>query len=378
MPHWLEAARLDPRLPEPHYNMGRALFTQGKVDEAIKAFQDAIGIDPNYAPAHNNLGVVYWSQNKRKEASECFCRAVSIHPNYAEAWNNLGLAWDGAGKHDEAMECWSRAVSIKPSYAEAHNNLALILEKRGDRAAAIKEWEECLRLRPGWKEVEYYLAVATSTVATAPNAVPPEYLSNLFNEYAENFDQHMTKTLQYRAPELLLEAVKRLGREKYDLVVDLGCGTGLCGEKFRPMATRLVGVDIAPRMIEKAKQRGIYDELLVGDLDSALSGRDAQVDLVLAGDVLEYVGELAPLFKMVAAAKKPDACFAFTVEKPTPEEGEGLILRKTRRFAHSRSYVEQRARDAALEIVEITEAVFRMDYNKPIHGLVCVLKKAPA
>ena len=378
MAHWQEAARVDPKLPEPVYNIGRALYTQGKADEAFKAFQATIAIDPNYAPAHNNLGVVYWSQNKRKEASECFCRAVNINPNYAEAWNNLGLAWDGAGKHDEALGCWRRAVSIRPNYAEAHNNLALTLEKKGNRDEAIREWEQCLRLRPGWKEVEYYLAVARNTQAGAPSSPPPEYVSNLFNQYADNFDQHMTQTLEYRAPQLLFEAAQRLGREKFDLVIDLGCGTGLCGEKFRPMANHLIGVDLSQRMIDKSRERGIYDELLVGDLDSALSGRVAQLDLVLAGDVLGYVGELGALFKTIAAAMKQDASFLFSVEKPTEEEGEGLILRKSRRFAHSRSYLQQRAADAALEIVEITEAVLRMDYNKPIHGLICTLKKAPA
>src|SRR2546422_4974314 len=114
--------------------------------------------------------------------------------------------------------------------------------------------------------------------------------------------------------------------------MDLGCGTGLCGEKFRSMAGKLLGVDLSARMIEKAKQRGVYDELMVGGLEEALGGRKGGVDLILAGDVLGYVGEVGGVFKAAAGAMRQGSYFLFSVEKPSQEEGEGLVLRKTRRF----------------------------------------------
>jgi predicted TPR repeat methyltransferase len=375
MTQWREAARIDPKLPEPHYNMGGMFFAQGKVDQAMRAFEAAIAAEPNFAPAHNNLGAVLWSQGKRKEASECFCRAVTINPNYAEGWNNLGSVWDEGGKHDEAMECWSKAIRLRPGYAEAHKNLGVALEKKGARLAAIKEWEEALRLRPGWDEPAYYLAAAKATNAPPPTGPPAEYLTRLFDEYAEKFDEHLVKTLEYRVPDFLFEAIKRTGQEEFEVVMDLGCGTGLCGEKFRPIAARLIGVDLSPRMIEKSKQRGIYDELMVGALEEALRGRKGDVDLILAGDVLGYVGQLSGAFKAAASALRSGGHLAFSIEKPTAEEGEGFILRKTRRFAHSRSYVEQVAHDSGMEVVEMSEAVLRVDDKKPIEGIIGVLRK---
>jgi predicted TPR repeat methyltransferase len=371
---WREAARSDPKLPEPHYNMGGMFFAQGKLPEAIQAFEAAIGADSNFAPAHNNLGAVLWSEGKRKEASECFCRAVTINPNYAEAWNNLGSVWDEGGKHEEAMECWGKAILIRPDYAEAHKNLGVALEKKGARAEAIKEWEAALRLRPGWEEPAYYLAAAKAMKGPTPKAPPADYVAKLFDEYADKFDEHLLRTLEYRVPDLLLEVVKRTGRERFDVVMDLGCGTGLCGEKFRGMAGRLIGIDLSPRMIEKSRARGVYDELIVGGLEEGLRGL-ANIDLVLAADVLGYVGELSGVFQAAVTAMRHDGYFLFSVEKPTKEEGEGFILRKTRRFAHSRGYVQQVAHESGLEVVEMTEAILRMDEKRPIEGMIFALRK---
>lgn len=371
---WREAIKLDPQLAEPHYNIGRALFVQGKVDEAVESYKRAIAAQPRYAPAHNNLGAVLWAAGKHKEASECFCRALDANPNYAEAWNNLGSAWESGGKRDDAIECFTKAIRLRPGYAEAHRNLGEALEKKGARQAAIKEWEEALRLRPDWEELHYHMAAVKASNAPQPTAPPSGYISRLFDEYADKFDEHLLKTLEYRVPQLLVEAVKRTGREKFDVVVDAGCGTGLCGEKFRPMAGRLTGVDLAPRMIEKSRQRGVYDELMVGGLEDALRGR-SDVDLIVAGDVLGYVGELAGMFKAVAESMRAEGLFIFSVEKTTAEEGEGFVLRRTRRFAHSRNYIEKLAGDVGLEAMEMSDAVIRTDDRRPIDGIIGVMRK---
>ena len=371
---WREAIKFDPTLAEPHHNIGRALFAQGKMDEAVESYKRAIAAQPRYAPAHNNLGAVLWRAGRHKEASECFCRAIDINPNYAEAWNNLGSGWEFAGKRDDAIECFSKAVRIRPGYAEAHLNLAEALEKKGARLAAIKEWEEALRLRPDWKELHYHMAAVKATDAPQPTAPPAGYIATLFDEYADKFDEHLLKTLEYRVPQLLVEAVKRAGREKFDVVVDVGCGTGLCGEKFRPMAGRLIGVDLAPRMIKKSRERGVYDELTVGALEDALRRRN-DVELIVAGDVLGYVGELSEVFRAVGASMRQGGLFIFSVEKPTAEEGEGLVLRRTRRFAHSRGYLEKLASDVGLDVVEMSDAVIRMDDLRPIDGIIGVMRK---
>jgi predicted TPR repeat methyltransferase len=318
---------------------------------------------------------VLWAAGKKKEASESLCRAVQINPNYPEAWNNLGSMWEEGGKRDEAMECWSKAIQIRPGYAEAHRNLAEALAKKGARSAAIKEWEEALRLRPDWQELKYFLAAVKASDGPAPTAPPAGYVAGLFDEYAEKFDQHLLEILEYRVPSLLLEAARRTGRDQFDVAIDLGCGTGLCGEKFRPMAGKLIGVDLSPKMITKSRERGIYDELMVGDLQEGLRGR-SDVDLIVAGDVMLYVGELSGAFRAAAEALRQGGYLIFSVERTTEEEGEGFVLRRTRRFAHSRSYLEKLASGVGLEVAEMIDAVIRMEDKRPIDGIIAVLRKA--
>ena len=83
--------------------------------------------------------------------------------------------------------------------------------------------------------------------------------------------------------------------------LDLGCGTGLAGVAFRDCVERLEGIDLSPGMVAEARAKGIYDALHVGEVVAHLkAATDRQFDLILAADVLVYVGDLAPLFLEVA------------------------------------------------------------------------------
>ena len=102
--------------------MGNALQDQGKLDEAIQAFTNAISIKPNFAEAYYNMGLGFKEQGKLDEAIEAYTNAISIKPDFAEAYYNMGNALLDQGKLDEAIEAFTNAISIKPDYAEAYNN----------------------------------------------------------------------------------------------------------------------------------------------------------------------------------------------------------------------------------------------------------------
>ena len=104
-------------------------------------------------------------------------------------------------------------------------------------------------------------------------------LAQVFDEYAPNFDAHLTGELRYGIPGELFKALTDAteiegGAGRYGTVVDAGCGTGLSGEPFRPICRHLVGVDISAGMLDEARKKDIYDELLNMDL---VAGLDAQV-----------------------------------------------------------------------------------------------------
>ena len=108
----------------------------------------------------------------------------------------------------------------------------------------------------------------------APGALPQAYVARLFDDYAPRFDKHLTKNLGYRAPALIAEALSAVASgRRFASALDLGCGTGLMGEALRGRVDRLTGVDLSAAMIAKARERGVYDELVVGDA-AAMLGRE--------------------------------------------------------------------------------------------------------
>jgi predicted TPR repeat methyltransferase len=159
-------------------------------------------------------------------------------------------------------------------------------------------------------------------------------------------------------------------------VLDLGCGTGLCGLRFRGWAHTLIGVDISPNMLARARERGIYDELILGDLLPPLQASEGRFDLIVASDVLFYVGDLEPVLRAVHQALRPGGRFAFTVELPAKSEGEpDYRLLPLGHFVHSRPYLRQVTAAAQLQEVRANEVTFPREDGESVPGLVVVLAR---
>jgi predicted TPR repeat methyltransferase len=155
-------------------------------------------------------------------------------------------------------------------------------------------------------------------------------------------------------------------------ILDLGCGTGLAGAVFKPLAARLDGVDLSPAMIQNARARGIYDILEVGDLETALLAPGPRYDLILAADTLVYLGDLASVFGAVHARLEPDGYFLFTVEKA---EGGGFELGPKRRWRHSEAYLRQLASQAGFHVAGLLAAVPRHEAKLPVEGFAVALSR---
>ena len=130
-----------------HYNLGNLLSKQGRLDEAVAAYRQAIGIKPDYADAHSNLGAALAAQGRLDEAVAAYRRAIGIKPDYAQAYSNLGIALTWRGKLDDAAAAYRRAIEIKPSFSKAFSGLLSMLNyddksTNADLFAAHREWDE--------------------------------------------------------------------------------------------------------------------------------------------------------------------------------------------------------------------------------------------
>jgi predicted TPR repeat methyltransferase len=219
--------------------------------------------------------------------------------------------------------------------------------------------------------IQFVLAVLGAEAV--PVAIPREYITRLFDQYAGHFDDDLVGKLRYRAPDSLLEAVVRFApRDGLD-IVDLGCGTGLVGSRFRPLARTLTGVDLSASMLEVARQRQIYDHLVCSDLTEFLRKQSANFDLALAADVLIYIGDLSAVLQGVRGALRDGGFFGFSVEA---SEDQDFVLNTTRRFAHSKPYLRRLAADHGFVVETIEPAVLRQQVGSDVAGYLAVLRCA--
>ena len=320
--------------------LGRALIAAGETGRALVVLREAAELASGIADAALALGEALLAAGHLPTAIAEIQRAVGLDPAFAPARYALGCAWLEVGEADRAIEMLSElAASQSPIAASA--------------AAKISEAEAVRR--------------------AARSA--PGYVRHLFDQFSHDYDRRMLEELSYRAPRALRGLADMLigaGPRSLD-ILDLGCGTGLAGVAFEDLARRLDGVDLSPGMIGRARERGIYDALTVGDVETMLGETGRSYDLMLAADTLVYLGDLGPVFQGARMRLRPGGFFLFTVEK-TP--GVGYELGPKRRYRHSEVYLRSEAARAHLEVMGLLECSPRDEAKLPVEGFAVALQRS--
>jgi predicted TPR repeat methyltransferase len=199
---------------------------------------------------------------------------------------------------------------------------------------------------------------------------------DLFDGFAPRFEAELTGRLEYRTPAALaaLLAEAGLAPEGRLQVLDLGCGTGLSGAALAPFARRLEGLDLSPRMLAAAGRRrgGLYAALHEADLLDWLPAHPGRFDLIVAADVLNYLGDLAPALAAIHAALAPGGVAAFSVEAG---EGAPFALGEAMRYRHDPAHVAALAAAAGFEPLAQRGAVLRQERGAPVQGALFVLRR---
>jgi len=280
------------------------------------------------------------------------------------------------GDFAAAADVLTQTVAAAPGFATAWFALGAIRDRLGDRDGAVAAFRAASRADPD----DYHgarLQLARLGAGHDPPAMTEPYVRRLFDQYAARYDAALTEHLHYRGPALLLQAVSSVvGRAdrplRFESLLDLGCGTGLAGEVFRPFAARRVGVDLSPAMIARAKAKGDYDRLVVGSIGAFVADEmtnKAKYDLVVVADVFVYVDDLAPVMTGIARVLTPHGIVAFTVET---HSDAGITLLPTLRFAHSENYVRDVIAGAGLKLLGLEPATIRTEKGLPVAGLIVV------
>jgi predicted TPR repeat methyltransferase len=290
-----------------------------------------------------------------------------------------GYAQDLLKERDSAAaaDLFRQVLELTPQWAPAWFGLGEALEQMADRQGAIEAFARARALLP---EDTLGAGVRLARLGVANAGMSPGYIAALFDEYADRFDRHLVEALRYTGPEVVMGAIENVrlsaGRPfQFHRAADLGCGTGLMAAALGKHVTVMYGVDLSPAMTEKARGSGFYAEGAVtcSDLVGYLAGHGAETfDLLMAADVLVYIGDLAPVFHAARRAMTQDGLFAFTVQA---SGGAGLRLGEDLRYHHSEAYLRKAAGDAGLIVEMLSPCVTRQDGGKPVHGLVIVLSR---
>lgn len=367
------ALELDANMPEAHLNLGGALLLQKVFAPALASFARALALRPDYVDALLSQGDVLLHLDRHGEALAAYRRVLDLQPASVAALTRVGITLRKQGRVEEAIAHYEQAIGHHPAIPELHHNVALLYQRLGRLEAAAASLRRLLELKPGDSMARHLLAALEG--ATTERA-PAEYVREVFDNYAETFESHLVQKLGYRTPQLLDEALRAAapaGKDRWD-VLDLGCGTGLMGEILAERSARLVGIDIAPKMIDKAREKRVYTELAVADILPFMeaSGR-ASYDLVVAADVFVYLGDLAAIFSETPRLLRPGGIFLFSVEVE-PDEARDFVLDHTGRYRHSASYLRRLGETSGLEPAVFSETVIRHQHNQPVNGYLCVFR----
>ncbi len=397
-----KALEWDAALLDARNNLGLVLRRQGRLAEAEAHYRQILAQHPDHPLILNNLGQLLAARGALEAAADCFQRAVAQAPEFSEAWKNLGQALARLQRPAEAVEAYQRAVAAG---ADAYLELANALRDQGLIEEAIAAYrkvlalggrqptafhslgrllhargreEEAAQIFQQWLDWDPENPVAAHLLAASrgketPARASDAYVETIFDGFAQTFDQRLQE-LEYRAPDLLAEQVRRCyGEPAAQLrVLDAGCGTGLCAPQVRPFARTLVGVDLSAKMLAQAEKRGGYDQLIQAELTAFLEECTQAFDLILSADTLVYFGDLRPVLRAAKQALAPGGRLVFTLER---SEGTGFSLQGHGRYCHGRSYLIASCAVAGLQLEDLITVVLRLEMGKPVEGWLCCVRK---
>lgn len=357
-------------------NLGNLLLERGDLSGAEQAYRRALELRPDFANAQANLGIALRRADDLPGAEAALRRALELDPKHGAAHHNLGTVLFDSGRTIEALTEYQQALALMPYDSDSYRRVGATLYAMGriDEAGAVyRRW---LTLEPDNPIAQHMVAAASGE--SIPARASDEFVQSTFDSFAGSFDAVLGRLL-YKAPQLVADAVATRLEQAPDVatptrdVLDVGAGTGLCGPLLRPYARRLVGIDLSKGMLDKARERGVYDALEVAELTAYLTAPEqaAAYDLIVSADTLVYLGDLGKAFAGAAAAARPGALLVFTVERLEDDDPEGPVrLMPHGRYAHAEAYVRAALGAAGFGDIETARVQPRTENRVPVDGLL--------
>jgi Flp pilus assembly protein TadD len=145
---WTRVVQASPTLAKGHKNLGSVRLSEGRNEEAVRLFREAIALKPAYGEAHNDLGLALVAAGRPGEALDAHRTAIALDSTRAEGYNGYGIALLQTGDVRGAYDAFRRGIRAQPRVARLHYNAAAAALALRDTASAIAEYQETVALEP--------------------------------------------------------------------------------------------------------------------------------------------------------------------------------------------------------------------------------------
>lgn len=382
---------------------GEALRRLGRTEESINAYRRVISVNPSNAHALMQLGIMLVHPSTAAEAESLLQRSIEIEPRNTPAYVNLATACFLQNKVAEAVTWGRKAVETNPDTDGAQYILGVMSLEAGDAAGALPALRRATQLAPKHPGAMAAVAMAETALGNVSAAelawqivltfdsknvaarhmlsalqgagvsrLPADYVERHFDEDAKQYD-HL-RSFSYRGPQDIADLLAAQSRQ-FRRWLDVGCGTGLLAEALRGSAKFdvSIGIDASSKMLDQAREKKVYGDLLHGDALAIMSAMSEPFDLITAVDVFPYVGDLTSFLPVLAQCLAPKGVFAYSAE----HRAEGTYKLEPRgRFSHSAAYIEKLGRAAGLTPVAQREVTLRIERGRPVTGVIGLFEKS--
>lgn len=355
------------------------LYMAGKYDKAIKIYTDILKDDAENFASIANTATAYFELKKFDKAIPFFQKALNVDSTNSWWYNYLSQSMQKCGNLSGALENAWQAVLLDENDNAHHLNLAYtiyeIFDEEGQEKIDfyLKKWYEKYPQNPIAEQC--FKSYFHDKNFSRSNL---KYVEELFDVFASDFDSVLNE-LEYDSPKIIAQYLQEFLMPKNNdkiSILDLGCGSGLCGKYIKKIfkKSRIVGVDISAQMLKIAKAKNVYDELVKSDITDCFNSKNSVFDVVVASDVLTYFGDLDLIFKKVDSVLYQNGVFAFTISENKINNNDYFLMPSSR-FVHTQKYVENEIKKYNFEVVKNEKKILRKEGDKDVVGIVYLIQK---
>ncbi len=366
------AIEFNPNDLDFYLDLGNAYLALKQLEKAELAYKKVLENNQNSAIAYHGLGLLYKENQEYDKALVFFKKAIKLNREFYICFYDIAKTYDKLNKFEQSFFYLQKVIKINPDFHNALFSMAQYYRKMRNEKKMIEYLYKTLEKLPEHPGANHLLASLNKETSNEYSV--GEYARDLFDRYADHFEDHLISSLKYQVPFIIKEKLKSLNPPKNSKVLDLGCGTGLMGKTIVDLFPNLVGVDISSNMIEETRKKDIYTELYVNDIHEFLLIDAQEFDLIIAADVFIYIKDLQTVFSRVKKHLNRDAYFIFSIELSAEINLANYKLGKSGRYTHTMKYMESLCKDNGFKVIDKEEVILREENKIDQKGEIFILK----